>query len=108
LKAKKCFCFDIDGVIATLTPENNYNIAKPIQSTVDVIQTLHKLGHEIILFTARGSKTGIDWRTVTESQMLAWGVPYHELRFGKPAADLYIDDRMISVGDIGKLSEILK
>ena len=106
-KAQKCFCFDIDGVIATLTPDNDYHYAKPIISTIEVIRTLHGRGHEIILFTARGSKTGIDWRSVTENQMKEWGVPYHELRFGKPAADAYIDDRMISVDSILKMSRIV-
>ena len=29
-----------------------------------------------------------------------WGVRYHELRFGKPAADYYVDDRMISLATL--------
>jgi hypothetical protein len=27
-------------------------------------------------------------------------VKYHELKFGKPAADYYIDDRMLSVEEL--------
>jgi hypothetical protein len=46
--------------------------------------------------TARGSGTGIDWRKKTEEQLEAWGVKYHQLWFGKPSADIYIDDKTIN------------
>ena len=49
--------------------------------------------------------TGIDWREITENQMKAWGVKHHRLLFGKPAADVYVDDRMIS---LDTLREVLK
>ena len=58
---------------------------------------LYEQGHRIILFTARGSMTGIDWTSRTQAQLLKWSVKYHELKFGKPAADYYIDDRLISI-----------
>ena len=48
---------------------------------------------KIVLFTARGAATGIDWRDLTEKQVKAWGLKHHELRFGKPHADIFIDDR---------------
>jgi hypothetical protein len=35
----------------------------------------------------------MDWRPVTEKQFERWGVLYHKLVFGKPSADVYIDDR---------------
>jgi CMP-N,N'-diacetyllegionaminic acid synthase len=107
-KSRKCFCFDIDGVIASLTPDNDYRNAKPIKTSIEAIQSLYKCGHEIILFTARGTKTGIDWRSVTEAQMRDWEVPYHELRFGKPAADVFIDDRMLGVDQVLTLTRMLK
>ena len=91
----KKFCCDIDGVLATQMPPDRYHDAEPIRENVDRINRLHALGHHIVLFTARGSATGIDWREVTERQMREWGVQYHELRFGKPAADYYIDDRAL-------------
>lgn len=91
----KIFVCDIDGVLASLTKENDYSLASPLTSTIDIINRLFDAGHRIILFTARGTKTGIDWRSVTERQMKEWGVQYHELHFGKPAADYYIDDRMM-------------
>jgi hypothetical protein len=54
----------------------------------------------IILFTARGTKTGIDWSEVTAKQLKTWGVKYHELKFGKPAADYYVDDRLINMNEL--------
>lgn len=97
---KKTFCFDIDGVIMTLTPGNDYTKAKPVTETVNLINTLFNLGHYIILFTARGYVTKINWEELTQQQLHAAGVCYHELKFGKPAADYYIDDRMISLDSL--------
>ena len=97
LAEPKTFCFDIDGVIATLVPDNDYRRAAPRERVIRRINALHLAGHRIILFTARGSKTGLDWEGLTRQQLAAWGVQYHELHFGKPAADYYVDDRMLPV-----------
>ena len=91
----KTYVVDIDGVLASITPGKDYNLAQPLGDTIKRINKLYDGGHRIILFTARGSATGLDWRDVTAGQMQAWGVKYHELHFGKPAGDHYIDDRMI-------------
>ncbi len=93
----KVFCVDIDGVIATITENNQYDLAHPIESVIQAINALYDQGHHIVLFTARGYVTGIDWSATTQAQMQAWGVQYHELKFGKPAADYYIDDKLISI-----------
>jgi len=91
----KVFCFDIDGVIAQLSPNNDYNLSQPNTHVIARINKLYEQGNYIILFTARGSKTGIDWMEVTKKQMSDWGVSFHELKLGKPAADFYVDDRMV-------------
>lgn len=96
----KTFCIDIDGVVANLSPNNDYNLSTPNISVIEKINRLYDTKNYIILFTARGSKTGIDWSEVTATQMKKWGVKYHELRFGKPAADYYIDDRLISINQL--------
>jgi CMP-N-acetylneuraminic acid synthetase len=95
----KTFVVDIDGVIATLTPGNDYTLAGPQERFIRVINALHDRGNRIVLLTARGSMTGIDWGEVTRNQLELWGVRYDELRFGKPAADYYVDDRMMSLAD---------
>lgn len=95
LDERKAFCFDIDGVIATIVPGNRYDLAEPQQENINLVNTLYEQGHRIILFTARGSLTGIDWTEITRNQLNTWGVNYHELAFGKPAADYYIDDKLL-------------
>jgi len=101
---RKIFCFDIDGVIATITPENQYNMAQPIHETIDLINSLFDQEHQIILFTARGSATGINWEKTTAEQIKTWGVKYHKLLFGKPAADYYIDDKLVSIDQLKSLT----
>lgn len=99
----RTFVVDIDGVIASLVPDNDYARAEPLRENVALVNALHDQGHRIVLYTARGSATGKDWTSVTQRQMADWGVRHHELRLGKPAGDFYIDDRMISLPDAVQL-----
>jgi CMP-N,N'-diacetyllegionaminic acid synthase len=96
----KVFVVDIDGVLATITPQNDYNVAEPIRANIEAINRLYEMGNRILLFTARGSMTGIDWAEATRRQMDTWGVKYHDLRLGKPAADYYIDDRLWAIEEV--------
>ena len=86
---------DIDETICTKSPDLKYNNAEPIVERIDKINKLYDSGNTIVYWTARGTVTGTDWRKVTENQFQEWGVKYHELRFGKPAYDLFIDDKNI-------------
>jgi len=88
---------DIDGVLAEAVADLDYARAGPIPDNVARVNALYKAGCRIILFTARGSGTGRDWSDVTREQMESWGLRYHELHFGKPAADYYIDDRLVTL-----------
>ncbi len=94
------FVFDIDGVVATLVPTLDYELAGPNNEIIDIINFLYAQGHHIILFTARGSMTGRDWFATTERQLREWGVKHHELLMGKPAGDFYVDDRMLSLQNL--------
>jgi len=89
------YCFDIDGTLCTNT-EGDYESAQPYPDVVAEVNRLHAEGHTIILLTARGSTTGIDWRPTTERQMAEWGVRYHVLYLGKPSADVYVDDKAVN------------
>lgn len=100
---RKTFCFDIDGIIATIVPGNQYDLAEPQPENIRVLNNLYEQGHRIIFCTARGTVTGIDWSEVTRNQLKAWGVKYHELVFGKPAADYYIDDKSLSTEQLQTL-----
>jgi len=87
---------DIDETICHCKEERNYSDAIPIEQNIKKINTLYKQGNTIIYWTARGTGSGIDWREVTEKQFKDWGVKYHELKFGKPIYDLFIDDKNIN------------
>ena len=52
-----------------------------------------------MIYTARGTVTGIDWRDLTQKQLDSCGIKHHELRLGKPFADVYVDDRGVSDSD---------
>ena len=87
---------DVDETICK-TPEcRDYRKAVPLKAHIDKINKLYDAGNTIIYWTARGTVTGIDWREVTEKQFKEWGVKYHDLKFGKPAYDLFIDDKNIN------------
>jgi dTDP-glucose 4,6-dehydratase len=105
--SKLVFVVDLDGVVASLTPNNDYSLAAPLSETITLINRLYDSGHRIILYTARGSATGVDWTAVTQRQLSEWGVKHHEIRFGKPAADYYVDDRMLSVSEFSNLVKAL-
>jgi hypothetical protein len=100
---KKRFCFDIDGIIANIIENNNYTESTPIKENIIIVNKLYEMGHYIILFTARGSETGHDWKELTEKQMKEWSVKYNLLLFGKPASDFYIDDKLIDIESLKKL-----
>ena len=86
------YCFDLDGTLCT-QDGIKYESALPLVERVQQVNRLFMLGHEIIIFTARGSGTGIDHEDVTRMQLVSWGVKFHNLIFGKPAADFYVDDK---------------
>ena len=98
------FCFDVDGIIATLAPKNRYDIAEPRPEVVEVIDALYRQGHTIVLFTARGTASGIDWMETTRAQLDSWGVRYHDLKFGKPFAHYYVDDRLLSISRLRRIA----
>ena len=87
---------DIDETICTKSEDLDYAKAKPIFERIKTINNLFDEGNTIIYWTARGTITQIDWREVTEKQFKNWGVKYHDLKFGKPAYDLFIDDKNIN------------
>ena len=89
--------FDIDGTICT--QESDYSQAKPYKEIIQKINNKYNQGYKIVLFTARGTETGIDWSKVTIQQLDEWGLSYHDLIFGKPAGLLYIDDKGINVNN---------
>lgn len=91
------YCFDLDETIC-LTPTNrNYSEAIPYYKVIKKINELYNEGHEITIFTARGSTSKIDYTDLNKSQLKIWNVQYHHLiDKGKPSYDLFVDDKAIT------------
>lgn len=87
---------DIDETICVSPEDRDYTKAQPIDKNIKKINKMYDNGDKIVYWTARGTGSGIDWREVTESQFSKWGVKYHELHFGKPIYDIFIDDKNIN------------
>lgn len=87
---------DIDNTICTTPETGEYEKAKPLYDRIAKINDLYDNGATIVYWTARGTRTGTDWRELTEKQLAKWLVKYHELKLGKPVYDLFIDDRNIN------------
>ncbi len=91
------YCFDLDGTICTLTQKNKYTDAIPLDGMIDKVNELYNQGNEIIIFTARGAESGIDWTALTVHQLEKWGLRYHKLIMNKkPSFDIFIDDKAIN------------
>ena len=98
------YCFDIDGTLCeTPSDPDGHNVrywdAEPYPFMIEQVNRLYDEGHKIIMMTARGRGSGKDWTELTREQLDSWGYKYHEIEpmFHKPTADLFIDDKGISV-----------
>ena len=89
------YCFDLDGTLCTSDVED-YSWAEPLWERIDRVNGLFDEGHVVKIYTARGMTSGVDYQEITEWQLGNWGVKHHELIMGKPAADLYIDDKAVN------------
>jgi capsule biosynthesis phosphatase len=105
-------CIDLDGVICQLKkPGDTYGDLAPVPGAVEKLRALRTAGHFIILCTARHMKTcegnvGLAVArigAITLDWLARHDVAYDEIHFGKPWADVYIDDnahRFVSWKDI--------
>jgi len=87
---------DLDDTLFN-TKGMDYTNSTPIEDRISKINDLYNQGHEITIYTARGSGTGINHYELTKNQLKEFGVKYHYLNIGnKPVFDLLIDDKAIS------------
>lgn len=94
------YVFDIDGVICSTDEYHQYDKARPDYEVINSINNLYDNGENIVLFTARGESSGINWSELTKQQLKELGIRYHKLiNEGKPGYDYYIDDKAINVND---------
>tara|TARA_R110000787_G_scaffold140454_1_gene254003 strand:+ start:84 stop:389 length:306 start_codon:yes stop_codon:yes gene_type:complete len=87
---------DIDETICVSPEDRNYSMAIPITENIKKINKLYDEKNTIVYWTARGTVSGIDWSGVTKDQFIEWGVKHHNIKFGKPNYDLFIDDKNIN------------
>ena len=100
------YVFDIDGTICTLT-DGDYSKAQPVNKRIEKINNLYLAGHYIIFQTARGmgrfkndkEKATSMFYEFTVKQLNNWGLKYNELHLGKPAGDIYVDDKGVKDED---------
>lgn len=94
--------FDVDQTLLSLPRVlGDYSTCDPIADVVEFVRLLKRQGHTIVLHTARHMKTcGGDAAEaerrvgdVTRASLEQHGIPYDALHFGKPDADVYVDDR---------------
>lgn len=92
------YYIDIDNTICYTKIDNNisdYINSIPDLKRIDHINQLYDQGHTIIYWTARGSRSGQDYSELTIDQLNAWGCKRHEIKFGKPVYDVWVDDKSI-------------
>jgi capsule biosynthesis phosphatase len=94
-------CFDLDNTLVTFPKiKNDYTTVEPIQKNIDFLNYMKKIGNEIIIYTARRMKTHNgnngkllkDIGKITFDTLDKFNINYDEIYFGKPQADIYIDD----------------
>lgn len=93
--SKKYF-IDLDNTLCT-TQYSNYDESEPIPERIEYVNSLHRAGHHITIWTARGSASGQDHMGLTVKQLQKWGVEYDRIMLGKPSYDVYIDDKSFNV-----------
>lgn len=97
-------CIDLDGVICRLRePGQEYADLEPVPGAVEKLRQLKAAGHDIIICTARHMKTcqgnvGMvvaRQGAVTLDWLKRHNIEYDEIHFGKPHAQVYIDDNAV-------------
>ncbi len=102
----KIICFDLDNTLCK-TKGNRYNLSTPIKKNIKLVNLLYKKGFYIKIFTARFMgrsnqnllKAKKKASSLTINQLKKWGVNYHEIIFGKPSYDIFIDDKSLFYND---------
>jgi len=109
-------CIDLDGVISPIKKaDQSYEGLEPLPGAVEKIKELRKKGHYIIIQTARHMKTcesnmGKIMKKIAKIT-LDWlekhNIEYDEIYFGKPNAEIYIDDRAVKFSSWDEITEDL-
>lgn len=109
-------CIDLDGTICDLRKgEQSYADVLPKKGVKEFIDRQILNGHTIIIHTARNMQTqnhnvGKVLKNIGQLT-LTWldkhQIQYHEIFFGKPNADITIDDRVLRFESWDKITDNL-
>lgn len=89
--------FDFDGVICN-NNHGDYANAPPFSYAIENVNKVYDMGYHVVICTARygqrhpGKQYQYGFEEATK-WLRRYGVRYHELHMGKPAGDLYVDDK---------------
>lgn len=95
-------CVAIDGVIATRPRADDPAGATPVREVIAAINRLHADGDRIVLLAARAAPRV---QALIRRQLADWGVRHDELHFGRPAAEVHVDDRTLSPAELVALAQ---
>lgn len=90
------YFFDLDNTLCH-TVDSDYKSSVPIIERIIHLNLLKEQGNHITIWTARGSKSGVDYKGLTVKQLNEWNVNYDELLMGKPDYDIYLDDKSFNI-----------
>lgn len=105
---------DLDGTICPIkNPDQAYGDLEPLPGAAEALRELRRQGHIVIIQTARNMKTcqanlGRVLKNVgliTLEWLERYGIEYDEIYFGKPNAEVYIDDRALRFASWQELDE---
>lgn len=107
---------DLDGTICPIKGSHeSYSDLKPVPGAVERIREFRSAGHYIIILTSRnmatcGGNLGLVMKNiakVTLDWLEKYGIEYDEVYFGKPNAEIYVDDRAIRFHSWEEITEDL-
>ena len=89
---RKVYNIDFDG---TLTDGEYISDPRPMKTIINQVESLYRQGNIIIIWTAR------QWNEAPF--LIGWlekhSVPYHGVMMGKGGSDIYVDDKMMGIGE---------
>mmetsp|Transcript_1029 Transcript_1029/g.1245 ORF Transcript_1029/g.1245 Transcript_1029/m.1245 type:complete len:463 (+) Transcript_1029:1-1389(+) len=82
----------------------DFSTCRPIAKNIAIARELHDAGHTIIIWTDRGMRESggsaasamAQLGRITFEQLEKFDIPYDEIIFGKPHADVYVDAQAVN------------
>jgi hypothetical protein len=98
------YVFDLDHTLCDTKKDDSgrwlYFESVPYSDRIEKVNELKNEGHTIIIETARGSDSKINYYEKTYNQLVSWGLKFDFLRTGvKFSANYYIDDKALNSED---------